>query len=125
MRLSFVREEVSEQFDLQDLLRASAEILGSGCYSSSYKAALLTGPTVVVKRFKQMNNVDRQEFREHMRRLGRLNHPNILPLLAYYYKRDEKLFITDFVRNGSLAIRLHGTCFLFSFSIQPINIQRI
>ncbi|GAU30956.1 hypothetical protein TSUD_144040 [Trifolium subterraneum] len=108
MRLSFVREEVSEQFDLQDLLRASAEILGSGCYSSSYKAALLTGPTVVVKRFKQMNNVDRQEFREHMRRLGRLNHPNLLPLLAYYYKRDEKLFITDYVRNGSLAIRLHG-----------------
>ena len=108
MRLSFVREEASELFDLQDLLRASAEILGSGCHSSSYKADLLSGPTVVVKRFKQMNNVGREDFQEHMRRLGRLNHHNLLPLLAYYYKRDEKLFITDFVLNGSLAVRLHG-----------------
>ena len=108
MRLSFVREEASELFDLQDLLRAAAEILGSGCHSSSYKADLLSGPTVVVKRFKHMNNVGREEFREHMRRLGKLKHPNLLPLLAYYYKRDEKLFITDFVPNGSLAVRLHG-----------------
>lgn len=112
-KLSFVREEVSAEFDLQDLLRAAAEILGSGCHSSSYKAALLTGPTVVVKRYKQMNNVNRPEFQEHMRRLGRLNHPNLLPLIAYYYKRDEKLFITDYVPNGSLAVRLHGI-FLFT-----------
>ncbi|KAL5079893.1 hypothetical protein RYX36_008314 [Vicia faba] len=108
MKLSFVREEASEQFDLQDLLRASAEILGSGCHSSSYKAGLLTGSTVVVKRFKQMNNFGREEFKEHMRRLGRLNHPNLISLLAYYYKRDEKLFVTDFIHNGSLAVRLHG-----------------
>lgn len=122
MKLSFVREEASEQFDLQDLLRASAEILGSSCHSSSYKAVLLSGSTVVVKRFKQMNNVGREEFKEHMRRLGRLNHPNLIPLLAYYYKRDEKLFITPSIPNGSLAVRLHGTCFLFSFAIQLINI---
>lgn len=109
MRLSFVRED-AEQFDLQELLRASAEVLGSGCYSSSYKAALLSGPTVVVKRFRQMNNVGRGEFQEHMRRLGRLTHPNLLPLLAYYYRKEEKLLVTDFVHNGSLAVRLHGTC---------------
>lgn len=108
MKLSFVKEESSDEFDLQDLLRANAEILGSGCYSSSYKAALMNGPTVVVKRFKQMNNVGRQEFQEHMRRLGRLSHPNLLPLVAYYYRREEKLLVTNFVHNGSLAVRLHG-----------------
>ena len=106
-RLSFVRDD-REQFDLQELLRASAEILGSGCYSSSYKASLLSGPMVVVKRFKQMNNVDKEEFQEHMRRIGRLNHPNLLPLVAYYYRKEEKLLVTDFVPNGSLAVRLHG-----------------
>ncbi|XP_027357418.1 pollen receptor-like kinase 1 [Abrus precatorius] len=107
MRLSFVRDD-REQFDLHELLRASAEILGSGCFSSSYKAALLSGPVMVVKRFKQMNNVGREEFQEHMRRIGRLNHPNLLPLVAYYYRREEKLLVTDFVHNGSLAVRLHG-----------------
>lgn len=124
-KLSFVREEVSAQFDLQDLLRAAAEILGSGCHSSSYKAALLTGPTVVVKRYKQMNNVNRPEFQEHMRRLGRLNHPNLLPLVAYYYKRDEKLFITDFVPNGSLAVRLHGIFIFTSTNKTSENISLI
>jgi hypothetical protein len=107
MKLSFVRDD-REHFDLQELLRASAEILGSGCFSSSYKANLLNGPTMVVKRFKQMNNVGREEFHEHMRRIARLSHPNLLPLVAYYYRKEEKLLITDFVHNGSLAVRLHG-----------------
>ncbi|XP_020215922.1 pollen receptor-like kinase 1 [Cajanus cajan] len=107
MRLSFLHDD-RERFDLQELLRASAEILGSGCFSSSYKASLLDGPTIVVKRFKQMNNVGKEEFQEHMRRIGRLSHPNLLPPVAYYYRKEEKLMVTDFVQNGSLAVRLHG-----------------
>ncbi|XP_023531011.1 pollen receptor-like kinase 1 [Cucurbita pepo subsp. pepo] len=106
-KLSFVRDD-TERFDLSDLLKANAEILGSGCFGSSYKAALTNGPVMVVKRFKQMNNVDREEFQEHMRRIGRLKHPNLLPLVAYYYKKEEKLLITDHVEKGSLAVQLHG-----------------
>ncbi|KAM1172335.1 hypothetical protein ACFX1X_022872 [Malus domestica] len=107
LKLSFVRDD-RERFDMQDLLKASAEVLGSGCFGSSYKAALLTGPVMVVKRYKQMNNVGREEFLEHMRRIGRLGHPNLLPLVAYYYKKEEKLLIADHVQNGSLARHLHG-----------------
>ncbi|KAJ1438035.1 Serine-threonine/tyrosine-protein kinase, catalytic domain [Sesbania bispinosa] len=107
MKLSFIRDD-RERFDLQELLRASAEILGSGCFSSSYKASLMNGPTIVVKRFKQMNNVGKEEFQEHMRRIGRLSSPNLLPLVAYYYRKEEKLLVTDYVQNGSLAVRLHG-----------------
>ncbi|KAG7023339.1 Pollen receptor-like kinase 1, partial [Cucurbita argyrosperma subsp. argyrosperma] len=106
-KLSFVREDL-EKFDLSDLLKASAQILGSGCFGSSYKAAMTGGPVVVVKRFKQMNNVDKDEFQEHMKRIGRLKHPNLLPLVAYFYKKEEKLLITNFVEKGSLVIQLHG-----------------
>ncbi|KAK6912389.1 Leucine-rich repeat [Dillenia turbinata] len=106
-KLCFVRSE-REKFDLQDLLRASAEVLGSGSFGSSYKASLLSGPVVVVKRFKQMNSAGKEDFHEHMKRLGRLTHPNLLPLLAYYYRREEKLLVSDFVENGSLAGHLHG-----------------
>lgn len=105
-KLSFVRDD-RERFDLHDLLRASAEILGSGTFGASYKALILTD-AVVVKRYKQMNNVGREEFHEHMRRLGRLTHQNLLPLVAYYYRREEKLLVSDFVENGSLASHLHG-----------------
>ncbi|XP_022979552.1 pollen receptor-like kinase 4 [Cucurbita maxima] len=105
-KLLFVRDD-REKFDLQDLLRASAEILGSGSFGSSYKATILCN-AVVVKRYKHMNNVGREEFHEHMRRLGRLTHPNLLPLVAYYYRKEEKLLISDFVDEGSLASHLHG-----------------
>ncbi|KAF3791565.1 Pollen receptor-like kinase 4 [Nymphaea thermarum] len=105
--LIFVRSD-RKPFDLQDLLGASAEVLGSGNFGSSYKAVLLDGCATVVKRYKEMNNLGREEFQEHMRALGRLRHPNVLPLLAYYYRREEKLLVYDCVENGSLAYFLHG-----------------
>ncbi|KAI3792833.1 hypothetical protein L2E82_06724 [Cichorium intybus] len=106
-KLQFVRDD-REPFDLQDLLRASAEVLGSGSFGSSYKAALVDGPAVVVKRFREMTNVRKEEFYTHMTKLGSLSHPNLLPLVAFYYKKEEKLLITDFAENGSLASHLHG-----------------
>ncbi|KAK4774782.1 hypothetical protein SAY86_009717 [Trapa natans] len=109
-RLSFLKDG-GERFELQDLLKASAEILGSGCFGSSYKAALPSSGTVmVVKRFRQMNNLEKEEFQEHMRRLGRLDHPNLLPVVAYYYRKEEKLLISNFVAHGSLAVHLHSEC---------------
>lgn len=109
-KLHFVKNS-TERFELQDLLRASAEVLGSGSSGSSYKAILLSGPAVVVKRYKQMSNVDKADFYEHMRKLGSLSHPNLLPLVAFYYKKEEKLLINDFAENGSLASHLHGELF--------------
>ncbi|CAN1340379.1 Pollen receptor-like kinase 1 [Linum perenne] len=107
MKLSFVREDRG-RFELHDLLKASAELLGSGCFGSSYKAALTSGQVMVVKRFKQMNNVGREEFHDHMRRIGKLRHTNLLPLVAFYYRKEEKLLVHDFVPYGSLAVHLHG-----------------
>nr|XP_043630369.1 pollen receptor-like kinase 4 [Erigeron canadensis] len=105
-KLHFVMND-REKFELEDLLRASADVLGSGSFGSSYKAMLAKGPAVVVKRFKEMTNVGKEDFHAHMRLLGSLSHPNLLPLVAFYYKRDEKLLISDFAINGSLASHLH------------------
>ncbi|KAM7254094.1 hypothetical protein ACFE04_031776 [Oxalis oulophora] len=106
-KLYFVRDD-TERFDLQDLLKASAEVLGSGTFGSSYKAAIESGQAMVVKRYKQMNNAGREDFHEHMRRLGMLEHPNVLPIVAYYYRKEEKLLISEFVENRCLATHLHG-----------------
>ncbi|OEL23294.1 Pollen receptor-like kinase 1 [Dichanthelium oligosanthes] len=105
-KLVFVQEGRA-RFKLEDLLRASAEVLGSGNFGASYKTILLEGPSLVVKRFKDMNGVGREGFAEHMRRLGRLVHPNLLPVVAYLYKEEEKLLVTDYMVNGSLAHALH------------------
>ncbi|KAL9659337.1 hypothetical protein QQ045_024142 [Rhodiola kirilowii] len=107
-KLSFLRDDDGVRFDMQDLLKASAEVLGSGHFGSTYKAKLLSGKSMVVKRFRQMNNLPREEFHEHMRRLGRLNHPNLHPISAYYYRKEEKLLMSEFIPNGSLAASIHS-----------------
>ncbi|KAL8488252.1 hypothetical protein ACS0TY_024508 [Phlomoides rotata] len=106
-KITFLRDD-RQVFDMTDLLKASAELLGSGVIGSTYKAALGNGQVMVVKRFKHMNNVNKEEFHEHMARLGRLNHRNVLPVVGFYYRKEEKLLVTDYVERASLASHLHG-----------------
>lgn len=106
-KLQFVRAD-RPIFDLEELLTAPAEVLGGGSFGSSYKALLSNGPPVVVKRLRPMRCVGFEEFHEHMKKLGSISHPNLLPPLAFYYRNEDKLLISEFIGNGNLADHLHG-----------------
>ncbi|KAH7655384.1 Non-specific serine/threonine protein kinase protein, partial [Dioscorea alata] len=93
---------------LGDLMKAAAEVLGNGGLGSAYKAVMGNGVAVVVKRMRDMNRVGREGFEAEMRRFGRMNHDNVLPPLAYHYRKDEKLVVSEFVPKGSLLYLLHG-----------------
>ncbi|CAL5375567.1 unnamed protein product [Camellia sinensis] len=95
-------------FGLADLMKAAAEVLGSGGLGSAYKAVMANGVSVVVKRMREMNKISKDAFDTEMRRLGRLKHPNILTPLAYHYRKDEKLLVSEYVSKGSLLYILHG-----------------
>ncbi|KAJ0881583.1 putative protein kinase RLK-Pelle-LRR-III family [Helianthus annuus] len=95
-------------FDLEDLLRASAEVLGKGSVGTSYKAVLEEGTTVVVKRLKDVV-VTKKEFEAQMEILGKMKNENVVPLRAFYYSKDEKLLVSDFMPAGSLSALLHGS----------------
>ncbi|XP_062090682.1 probable inactive receptor kinase At2g26730 [Humulus lupulus] len=95
-------------FDLEDLLRASAEVLGKGSVGTSYKAVLEQGITVVVKRLKDVV-VSKKEFEQQMDVLGHIKHDNVVPLRAFYFSKDEKLLVYDFMAAGSLSALLHGS----------------
>nr|WIL59848.1 nodulation protein [Melilotus officinalis] len=94
-------------FDLEDLLRASAVILGKGTFGTTYKAALEDVTTVVVKRLKEVN-VGKKEFQQHMEVVGKIKHENVDALRAYYYSKDEKLVVSDYYQQGSVSSILHG-----------------
>jgi hypothetical protein len=97
-----------KRFELEELLRASAEMLGKGGYGTAYKAVLDDGSVVAVKRLRDVHVSGKKEFEHHMEMLGRLRHQHLVPLTAYYYARDEKLLVYDFMPNGSLFSLLHG-----------------
>lgn len=101
-------EGCSYNFDLEDLLRASAEVLGKGSAGTTYKAILEDGTTVVVKRLREVA-MGKKEFEQQMEIVQRLDHhPNVIPLRAYYYSKDEKLMVYDYSTAGSFSKLLHG-----------------
>ncbi|CAI9766567.1 unnamed protein product [Fraxinus pennsylvanica] len=95
-------------FGLPDLMKAAAEVLGSGGLGSAYKAKMVNGVSVVVKRLRDVNKVSRETFDTEIRKLGTIRHQNILTLLAYHYRNEEKLLVSEFVAKGSLLYLLHG-----------------
>ncbi|XP_052114336.1 probable inactive receptor kinase At4g23740 [Arachis duranensis] len=104
-KLSFF-EGCNYAFDLEDLLRASAEVLGKGTFGTAYKAILEDATTVVVKRLKEVA-VGKKDFEQHMEIVGNLKHENVVELKAYYYSKDEKLMVYDYYSQGSVSSMLH------------------
>lgn len=103
-------------FGMPDLMKASAEVLGNGGFGSSYKAVMSNGVAVVVKRTRELNSLGKDGFEAEMKILSRLHHWNLLTPLAYHYRKDEKLIISEYVPRGSLLYLLHGKIFIISFN---------
>ncbi|CAI9779452.1 unnamed protein product [Fraxinus pennsylvanica] len=109
------------ELELEDLLRASAYVVGKSRSGIVYKvvvgcsgAKVVGGPVAVaVRRLSEGDNPRRfKEFEAEVEAIGRVHHPNIVKLRAYYYASDEKLLVSDFIRNGSLYTALHGRVLL-------------
>ncbi|KAG7541728.1 Leucine-rich repeat [Arabidopsis thaliana x Arabidopsis arenosa] len=105
-RLSFF-EGCNYSFDLEDLLRASAEVLGKGTFGTTYKAVLEDATSVAVKRLKDVA-AGKRDFEQQMEIIGGIKHENVVELKAYYYSKDEKLMVYDYFSRGSVASLLHG-----------------
>ncbi|XP_021717384.1 inactive leucine-rich repeat receptor-like serine/threonine-protein kinase At1g60630 [Chenopodium quinoa] len=106
-KLVFLGDQVMN-YNLDDLLKASAETLGRGTIGSTYKAVMESGYIVTVKRLKDARYPKLEEFKKQLEVLGKLNHPNIVPLRAYFQAKEERLLVYDYFPNGSLFSLVHG-----------------
>ncbi|XP_021744753.1 probably inactive leucine-rich repeat receptor-like protein kinase IMK2 [Chenopodium quinoa] len=96
-------------FTADDLLCATAEIMGKSPYGTVYKATLEDGNQVAVKRLREKLAKTPKEFEIEVAALGRIRHPNLLPLRAYYLgPKGEKLLVFDYMSKGSLSSFLHA-----------------
>nr|XP_011466444.1 PREDICTED: probably inactive leucine-rich repeat receptor-like protein kinase IMK2 isoform X1 [Fragaria vesca subsp. vesca] len=99
-------------FTADDLLCATAEIMGKSTYGTAYKATLEEGNQVAVKRLREKTTKGHKEFETEAAAIGKIRHPNLLALRAYYLgPKGEKLLVFDFMPKGSLASFLHGPQF--------------
>ncbi|GMH01507.1 hypothetical protein Nepgr_003346 [Nepenthes gracilis] len=95
-------------FELDELLKASAYVLGKSGLGIVYKVVLGNGVPVAVRRLGEGGEQRYKEFAAEIQAIGKVKHPNILRLRAYYWAPDEKLLISDFISNGNLTTALRG-----------------
>lgn len=117
-------------FTADDLLCATAEIMGKSSYGTAYKATLEDGNQVAVKRLREKTTKGQREFESEVAALGRIRHPNLLALRAYYLgPKGEKLLVFDYMHKGSLASFLHGKLisleFLFCNCFADLNLTTV
>ncbi|XVF44217.1 hypothetical protein PTKIN_Ptkin02bG0103100 [Pterospermum kingtungense] len=110
-------------FDLDELLKASAFVLGKSGIGIVYKVVLEDGLTLAVRRLGEGGSQRFKEFQTEVEAIGKLRHPNIVTLRAYYWSVDEKLLINDYIPNGSLAVALHGKAGMVSFTPLPWSVR--
>ncbi|KAG8051812.1 hypothetical protein GUJ93_ZPchr0001g30774 [Zizania palustris] len=60
-----------------------------------------------------------KEFQTEVEAIGKVRHPNIVTLRAYYWSFDEKLLIYDYIPNGSLSAAIHGKPGTMTFTPLP------
>ncbi|OWM75573.1 hypothetical protein CDL15_Pgr021737 [Punica granatum] len=81
----FLRTVVTNS-NWEDMLRASAEVLGKGLLATSYEAYLEDGPMIVVKMLK-LAKVATTEFEKLIEQISSIRHKNVATLRAYLLNR--------------------------------------
>ncbi|CAD6238415.1 unnamed protein product [Miscanthus lutarioriparius] len=73
------------RFDLDELLKASAFVLGKSGIGIIYKVVLEDGLTMAVRRLGEGGLQRFKEFQTEVEAIGKVRHPNIVTLRAYYW----------------------------------------
>ncbi|KAE9609746.1 hypothetical protein Lal_00006096 [Lupinus albus] len=104
----------SLQLTLSQVVRATRNFseslqIGEGGFGTVYKAELEDNVVVAVKRAKreQVESL-RTEFCSEVELLAKIDHRNLVKLLGYIDKENERILITEFVPNGTLREHLDG-----------------
>jgi hypothetical protein len=97
--------ELDESYILQHLTEEN--VIGFGGSGKVYKVTLRNGQKVAVK--KILKKI--KEFEAEVETLGLIRHTNILKLLCCISSADSdfKLLVFEYIQNGSLFERLHGS----------------
>ncbi|KAK8451170.1 hypothetical protein SEVIR_6G162300v4 [Setaria viridis] len=97
-----------------DILKATdnfskVHIIGDGGFGTVYRAALPEGRRVAVKRLHGCHQFQGdREFLAEMETIGKVKHPNLVPLLGYCVCGDERFLIYEYMENGNLEMWLRN-----------------
>uniref|UniRef100_A0A7N0UPV3 Protein kinase domain-containing protein n=1 Tax=Kalanchoe fedtschenkoi TaxID=63787 RepID=A0A7N0UPV3_KALFE len=94
-------------FTFVDLLAATSNfdrgtLLAEGRFGPVYRGFLSGGIHVAVKVLVHGSTMSDQEAAKELEYLGRIKHPNLVPLTGYCLAGDQRIAIYDYMENGTL-----------------------
>ncbi|RWW43258.1 hypothetical protein BHE74_00051123, partial [Ensete ventricosum] len=96
--------------------------LGEGGFGPVYKGQLREGQDIAVKRLSARSGQGLLEFSNEIVLIAKLQHRNLVRLLGYCIKGEEKLLVYEYMPNKSLDFFLFGLsvltkicCFIFFY----------
>nr|GMD78984.1 probable LRR receptor-like serine/threonine-protein kinase At2g24230 [Ipomoea batatas] len=95
-----------------DLLSATSNfdqgtLLAEGRFGPVYRGYLPGGIHVAVKVLVHGSTMNNQEAARELEYLGRIKHPNLVPLTGYCLAGEQRIAIYDYMENGNLHNLLH------------------
>ncbi|XP_027335585.1 calmodulin-binding receptor-like cytoplasmic kinase 2 isoform X2 [Abrus precatorius] len=103
------------KFTMEEILQVTRNFspsfkIGQGGFGAVYKAKLLDGSVVAVKRAKKIVYEKHLgvEFQSEIQTLSRVEHLNLVKFYGYLEQGDERIIIVEYVPNGTL--REHLDC---------------
>ncbi|KAL2939533.1 LRR receptor-like serine/threonine-protein kinase RPK2, partial [Bienertia sinuspersici] len=82
-------------------------LIGTGGFGSTYKAELVPGYLVAVKRLSIGRFQGIQQFEAEIKTLGRVRHKNLVTLIGYYVGDTEMFLIYNYLSGGNLETFIH------------------
>lgn len=82
-------------------------LIGTGGFGSTYKAELIPGYLVAVKRLSIGRIQGIQQFEAEIKTLGRVRHKNLVTLIGYYVGDTEMFLIYNYLSGGNLETFIH------------------
>ncbi|RZB59409.1 Calmodulin-binding receptor-like cytoplasmic kinase 2 isoform B [Glycine soja] len=113
------KEPGSVEFTMEEIFRVTRNFspsfkIGQGGFGAVYRAKLLDGTVVAVKRAKKSVYEKHLgvEFQSEIQTLSRVEHLNLVKFFGYLEQEDERIIVVEYVPNGTLREHLdciHGS----------------
>uniref|UniRef100_A0A1D1Z1P4 non-specific serine/threonine protein kinase n=1 Tax=Anthurium amnicola TaxID=1678845 RepID=A0A1D1Z1P4_9ARAE len=99
--------DIGASLTYEDVVRATGSFnasncIGSGGFGATYKAEVVPGLLVAIKRLSIGRIQGVQQFHAEIKTLGRCRHPNLVTLIGYHVSESEMFLIYNYLPGGNL-----------------------